>query len=123
MLGILPNGASYLLMTSEQMHKFTLKYRLPVPRNPRKAGDYLSLSPIYFNSYKELSDKIGTYKYRPGNQSTREQGAPSLDHSKANRGYVRNGPDIVHYRGYFEQQRWACRFPPFLACARSDAFL
>lgn len=105
--GILPSGASYLLMTSEQMHDFTLKHRLDIPRKPEpwRAANFLSLSPIYFNELSELAAKIATYKQRPRNKNRREHEEP-LDNSQANRGYVQAGADVVHYRGDFEHQRW-----------------
>ncbi|KAF8553061.1 hypothetical protein OG21DRAFT_1308971 [Imleria badia] len=107
-LGILPSGASYLLITSEQMHEFTHKHRLGVRREPWRANDFLSLSPIYFNDVEELSAKIATYKQRARNQNRRDLEKP-LDNSQANRGYVGMGPDVVHYRAYFEQQRMLYR--------------
>lgn len=102
--GILPSGASYLLMTSEQMLEFTHKHRLQAPRDSWKAKEFLSLSPIYFNSLDELSAKIATYKQRPRNKNRRESETPQ-DNSQANRGYVKTGQDVVHYRAYFEHQR------------------
>lgn len=103
--GILPSGASYLLMTSEQMLEFTRKHRLKIPRESWQARDFLSLSPIYFNDLNELAAKIATYKQRPRNKNRRESEVPQ-DNSQANRGYVKTGSDVVHYREYFEQQRW-----------------
>lgn len=105
MPGILPSGASYLLMTGEQMLEFTLRHRLQIPReSPWKTTDFLSLSPIYFSSIDELSAKLATYKQRPRNKNRREFEEPQ-DNSQANRGYVKTGSDVVHYRAYFEQQR------------------
>lgn len=102
--GILPSGASYLLMTSEQMLEFTHKHRLRIPRDPWVATEFLSLSPIYFSLRKELSDKIAAYKQRPRNKNRREFEQVE-DNSQANRGYVKTGSDVVHYRAYFEHQR------------------
>ena len=102
--GVLPSGASYLLMTNEQMLEFTHKHRLRPPRDSWRATAFLSLSPIYFNSHAELTAKIATYKQRPRNKNRREFEEP-LDNSQANRGYVKTGSDVVHYRAYFEQQR------------------
>ncbi|KAG9312525.1 hypothetical protein JVU11DRAFT_6920 [Chiua virens] len=111
-LGILPSGASYLLMSSEQVLEFTLRHRLP-PRNDRgswRSSDFVSLSPIHFTSSEELAAKISTYKQRPRNNNRRESASEPLDNSQANRGYVRTaGSDIVHYRAYFEHQRTLCR--------------
>ncbi|KAI6137517.1 hypothetical protein EDD17DRAFT_1501627 [Pisolithus thermaeus] len=103
-LGILPCGASYVLLTTEQMHLFTQKYRLNIPRGSWRSSDFLSLSPIYFHSEAELSSKLATYKQRPRNKNRRETEEPR-DNSQANRGYVA-GPVSVHYRAYFEQQRY-----------------
>lgn len=86
------------------MHEFTHKHRLVIPRDPWQASAFLSLSPIYFNSLNELSAKIATYKQRPRNKNRREY-EESQDNSQANRGYVKTGSDVVHYRAYFEQQR------------------
>lgn len=102
-LGILPCGASYVLLTTEQMHLFTQKYRLNIPRGSWRSSDFLSLSPIYFRSEAELSSKLATYKQRPRNKNRRETEEPR-DNSQANRGYI-SGPVLVHYRAYFEQQR------------------
>ncbi|KIJ67190.1 hypothetical protein HYDPIDRAFT_84951 [Hydnomerulius pinastri MD-312] len=104
-LGILPSGASYLLMTTEQMLSFTHKYRLSTPRNPWKATEFLSLSPIYFHSAQELSAKLATYKQRPRNKNRREVEEPQ-DNSQANRGYVRTNVQVMHHRAYFENQRY-----------------
>ncbi|KAI6152916.1 hypothetical protein EDD17DRAFT_1705389 [Pisolithus thermaeus] len=103
-LGMLPCGASYVLLTTEQMHLFTQKYRLNIPRGSWRSSDFLSLSPIYFYSEAELSSKLATYKQRPRNKNRRETEEPR-DNSQANRGYVA-GPASVHYRAYFEQQRY-----------------
>lgn len=102
--GILPSGASYLLMSGEQMQQFTQKHRLAPPRNPWRASNFLSLSPIYFSSYDELAAKIATYKQRPRNKNRREHEVIE-DNSQANRGYVKTGSGVVHYRAYFEHQR------------------
>ncbi|KAI6021006.1 hypothetical protein EDC04DRAFT_2575804 [Pisolithus marmoratus] len=103
-LGILPCGASYVLLTTEQMHLFTQKHRLHIPRGSWRSSDFLSLSPIHFRSEAELSSKLATYKQRPRNKNRRETEEPR-DNSQANRGYVA-GPISVHYRAYFEQQRY-----------------
>ncbi|KAF9242855.1 hypothetical protein BU15DRAFT_43401 [Melanogaster broomeanus] len=102
-LGVLPSGASYLLMTAEQMLAFTHKHRLRTPRGPWRATDFISLSPIYFNSIQELSEKIATYKQRPRNKNRRDL-EETQDNSQANRGYVKTDLRVVHYRGYFENQ-------------------
>ncbi|KAF9221128.1 hypothetical protein BS17DRAFT_712520 [Gyrodon lividus] len=103
-LGILPSGASYLLMSTEQMLAFTHKHRLSTPRSPWRATDFLSLSPIYFDSRQELSAKFAAYRQRPRNKNRRDL-EETQDNSQANRGYVRTDPDVVHYRAYFENQR------------------
>ncbi|KIO00662.1 hypothetical protein M404DRAFT_1003660 [Pisolithus tinctorius Marx 270] len=102
-LGILPSGASYVLLSTEQMHSFTQKHRLSIPRRPWRSSDFLSLSPVYFRTEAELSSKLATYKQRPRNKNRRETEEPK-DNSQANRGYVA-GPISVHYRAYVEQQR------------------
>lgn len=90
------------------MLEFTHEHRLKIPRNPWKATNFVSLSPIYFNSLEELTAKIATYKQRPRNKNRREFEEPQ-DNSQANRGYVKTGSNVVHYRGYFEHQRWVPR--------------
>ncbi|KAI6144380.1 hypothetical protein BKA82DRAFT_4177387 [Pisolithus tinctorius] len=88
-LGILPSGASYVLLSTEQMHSFTQKHRLSIPRRPWRSSDFLSLSPVYFRTEAELSSKLATI----GGETEEPK-----DNSQANRGYV-------HYRAYVEQQR------------------
>ncbi|KAL4072058.1 hypothetical protein J3A83DRAFT_4092903 [Scleroderma citrinum] len=101
---ILPSGASYVLMTTEQMLKFTHMHRLRIPRGPWRATDFTSLSPIYFASHRELSAKLTTYKQRPRNKNRRGDEVLQ-DNSQANRGYIKTGTNAKHYRAYFEQQR------------------
>ncbi|KIK92515.1 hypothetical protein PAXRUDRAFT_13188 [Paxillus rubicundulus Ve08.2h10] len=91
-------------MGAEQMLAFTHKHRLRTPRSPWRAMDFLSLSPIYFNSHQELSAKFAVYKQRPRNKNRREF-EQLLDNSQANRGYAKTDSHVVHYRAYFENQR------------------
>ena len=91
-------------MSSEQMLEFTYKHRLRIPRDPWKATEFVSLSPIYFNSSEELTAKIATYKQRPRNKNRREVEEPQ-DNSQANRGHLKTGSNVMHYREYFEHQR------------------
>ncbi|OBZ65778.1 hypothetical protein A0H81_14333 [Grifola frondosa] len=58
-LGILPNGASYLLV-SEDQYKQVFGFRLPRSQ-PLLSQQFLSLSPIHFVNTKELSVKLHAY--------------------------------------------------------------
>jgi hypothetical protein len=93
-------------MPSEQTFKFTRDYHIVLERvrEPWRASQFLSLSPIYFDTKDELSAKIASYKQRPRNKNRREFEEPK-DNSQANRGYVLAGTNAEHYRAYFEQQR------------------
>ncbi|KIM58031.1 hypothetical protein SCLCIDRAFT_1218962 [Scleroderma citrinum Foug A] len=79
-------------------------HRLKIPRDAWNASQFMSLSPIYFASQRELSAKLTTYKQRPRNKNRREDENPQ-DNSSANRGYIMTGTKTIHYRAYFEQQR------------------
>lgn len=86
------------------MLSFTHMHRLKIPRDAWNASQFMSLSPIYFASQRELSEKLTTYKQRPRNKNRREDENPQ-DNSSANRGYIMTGTKTIHYRAYFEQQR------------------
>ncbi|KAG1744996.1 uncharacterized protein EDB91DRAFT_1122053 [Suillus paluster] len=100
-LGILPNGASYVLMTSHQMWAFVRKHGLRPPRKPWKVDNFLSLSPIYFATKNDLQEKLKTYKVKA---QKKKQDKDKEDNSPANRGFIRGDyPDSP--RAFFENQR------------------
>lgn len=102
-LGILHNGASYVLMTSHQMWTFSRKHRLrPSHRRPWKVDKFASLSPIYFATKSDLQDKLKTYKVK-----SHKNKKDKWDNSPANRGFFqldgRGAPG--NPRADFENQR------------------
>ncbi|KAG2155324.1 uncharacterized protein EDB93DRAFT_101182 [Suillus bovinus] len=102
-LGILHNGASYVLMTSHQMWTFIRKHRLrPSPRRPWKVDNFASLSPIYFAAKSDLQDKLKTYKVK-----TQKNKKDKEDNSPANRGFFQLGDRGApgNPRAEFENQR------------------
>ncbi|KII88895.1 hypothetical protein PLICRDRAFT_589201 [Plicaturopsis crispa FD-325 SS-3] len=102
-LGILPSGASYLLVTADQFHALTFRHHCLEPKpsqRPWSATDFMSLSPIVFHDVGELKQKIGTYKHKAGKNI-------SGDTSQANKAYVSSGNDRTagESRAAYEQQR------------------
>ncbi|KAG1865001.1 hypothetical protein DFJ58DRAFT_771944 [Suillus subalutaceus] len=86
-LGILHNGASYVLMTSHQMWAFVRKHHLrPSPKRPWKVDEFASLSPIYFATKGDLQDKLKTYKVK-----SQKNKKDKWDNSPANRGFFQLG--------------------------------
>ncbi|KAH7906362.1 hypothetical protein BJ138DRAFT_1016351 [Hygrophoropsis aurantiaca] len=99
-LGILPCGASYVLMTEKQMVAFSARHRERVPnKHPVEASYFTSLSPIRFFSLDDLSKKLATYKRKANSKQS------DLDDSPANRGYVKMKNIVEHHRDDFEHQR------------------
>ncbi|OJA11338.1 hypothetical protein AZE42_04933 [Rhizopogon vesiculosus] len=99
-LGILPNGASYVLMTSHQMWAFVRKHGLRPPRRPWKVDNFVSLSPIYFATKNDLQEKLKTYRVKSQKNKQDKE-----DNSQANRGFVRVRGHPENTRGDFENQR------------------
>lgn len=102
-LGILHNGASYVLMTSHQMWAFIRKHRLrPSHRRPWKVDQFASLSPIYFATRRDLQDKLKTYKVKSQKNKRDKE-----DNSPANRGFFQLGERGApgNPRADFENQR------------------
>ncbi|KAG0704054.1 hypothetical protein DFH29DRAFT_802373 [Suillus ampliporus] len=99
-LGILPNGASYVLMTSHQMWAFVRKHGLRPPRSSWKVDKFISLSPIYFATKNDLQEKLKTYKVKSQKNKQDKE-----DNSPANRGFVRVRGHPDNPRGDFENQR------------------
>ncbi|PIL24311.1 hypothetical protein GSI_14064 [Ganoderma sinense ZZ0214-1] len=100
-LGIRPNGASYLLLPVDQ---FDARFGQQRPRDrPWNAHDFESLSPIQFGTEKALIDKLASYV---SNKKTR--GGDPRDRSKANTEYTSGGEalsDRGEERSCFEHQR------------------
>ncbi|KAG1748154.1 hypothetical protein EDB19DRAFT_1630341 [Suillus lakei] len=105
-LGILPYGASYVLMTSHQMWAFVRKHHLRPPRRPSwRVDDFVSLSPIYFATKGDLQDKLKTYKVKSQKNKKDKE-----DNSPANRGFVQlrergSSSNSGNPRADFENQR------------------
>lgn len=102
-LGILPCGASYVLMTSHQMWTFVRKHRQRPPgKRPWKVDDFVSLSPIYFATKSDLQDKLKTYKVKSQKNKKDKE-----DNSPANRGFIqlRERGNSSNPRADFENQR------------------
>ncbi|KAG2148836.1 hypothetical protein DEU56DRAFT_869590 [Suillus clintonianus] len=103
-LGILPCGASYVLMTSHQMWTFVRKHRQRPPgKRPWKVDDFVSLSPIYFATKSDLQDKLKTYKVKSQKNKKDKE-----DNSPANRGFIqlRERGNSSNARADFENQRF-----------------
>lgn len=76
-LGILPNGASSLLMPVNRV-------RLPA-KSHKQACDFISLSPIHFDDVNELEKKLEWLK--PRTSGSRAKKGKDMDTSSANQGY------------------------------------
>ncbi|KAI1794692.1 hypothetical protein LXA43DRAFT_996154 [Ganoderma leucocontextum] len=99
-LGIRPNGASYLLLPVDRFDS-----RLgPQPRDrPWSANDFESLSPIQFGQKEDLVDKLSSYVSNKKNKDRNPR-----DRSKANTEYTAGGEDLSDRgdeRSCFEHQR------------------
>lgn len=84
--GILPSGASYLLMNSDQMGIFARAFGLRTLREFWPSSMFASLSPIHFSTAEDLLKKLKTYNQK-SNKGKKED---VYDNSQANRGYVKN---------------------------------
>ena len=106
-LGILPNGASYILATPAQMNKISSYCRGGRLGRGQLASDYASLSPIHFRSLSDLERKVRSYlqKARKGAKAFRREtvGNP-VDNSQANKPYFL-GNSANTSRANFEHQR------------------
>lgn len=112
-LGILESGASYLLLTPSEMDDIarTARQKPTRGRNTYPASDFLSLSPISFETVDALTKKLKSYTQstkssRKKNRATVESRANEEPHdsSQSNKTYVR-GERSRRYA--FEQQRSA----------------
>ena len=93
-LGITSKGASYVLLTEQQMLEIQRVLETRNPRSQISRMKFASLSPIYFNSGIELQKKLSLYKCN-------FKGPKNEDNSVANKGYRRESPARAH----FEHQR------------------
>jgi len=102
-LGIRPNGASYLLLPESRYR--AMRWRLPNSRYDL-ADKFLSLSPIHFANRAELDKKLKSYASTKSNK-----GIPKdqiRDRSKANTSFTVAGSGLSEagrIRGAFEMQR------------------
>ena len=123
MLGILPNGASYLLLPTSVYDAF--EWRIPrgvdveeLPVHPgaikamfkrRQAyppSRFISLSPITFRAHDSLVAKLNEHAQRP------KKNSPDRDRSKANTLFTSSGerPEVLTAQGLnratFEYHRY-----------------
>ncbi|KZT71334.1 hypothetical protein DAEQUDRAFT_755839 [Daedalea quercina L-15889] len=112
-LGIRPNGASYLLLPESRL--YALRWRPPNSR-PYPPERFISLSPIYFVNRAELEKKLKLHASVKSNK-----GIPKdqiRDRSKANTTYTVAGDGLSkagEVRGSFELQRLLVLSRPMLA--------
>ena len=93
--GIRPSGASSILIpTSEWVKNEAFRY----PGTPQPASDFLSLSPLQFNSSLQLSKKLNSLK--PKGKRRGE------DDSAANKAYFGNVGQSGKFRSAFEHNRY-----------------
>ena len=106
-LGMFNTGASYLLVSKNQLETL-LKARkvLGRPDHGHPASDYVCLSPIVFHSTEELRAKLKTYEQSA--RKKRRAGSFEQDTSAANKMFVQSNPA----RAQFELQRRAKLLPP-----------
>ncbi|TDL24994.1 hypothetical protein BD410DRAFT_826908 [Rickenella mellea] len=103
-LGIIPNGASYLLMTSDQMSTLTRSHTHCRPNGrPSLATQFTSLSPIIFRSVEELLRKVKTYSTQARKKKS-AQNNRDIDTSRANKAFFLTDSTDV-FRANFEHQR------------------
>ncbi|KAI0748485.1 hypothetical protein C8Q80DRAFT_742320 [Daedaleopsis nitida] len=105
-LGIRPNGASYMLLPQHE----SFRYRLDRPRNPAKVADeFESLSPIQFATKHDLAEKLKSYDSTRSKKKKNSE-EPVKDLSRANKRYtIQLGPEKLTEEGIarssFEHQR------------------
>ncbi|KZV63461.1 hypothetical protein PENSPDRAFT_757948 [Peniophora sp. CONT] len=101
-LGITPNGASYLLLPRAWVRSWNERAGGPAfsVRYPRNT-EFLSLSPIHFIGMDSLSARLKSYEQRSDKKSGGKQ-----DTSKANRPYFMSRATVQgQIRGDFENSR------------------
>ncbi|KAH8099516.1 hypothetical protein BXZ70DRAFT_942089 [Cristinia sonorae] len=80
-LGILPCGASYLLLREETFFRYFPRSR--DAGRPWYSSEFRSLSPVYFSSREALEKKLKLYVH-----NKKSKGGPARDRSKANTAYT-----------------------------------
>jgi hypothetical protein len=94
-IGIRPSGASAILIpTSEWIKNEAFRY----PGTPHLVADFLSLSPLQFNSALQLYKKLTSFKPK-GKR-------PGEDDSAANKPYLGNVGQSGRFRSAFEHNRY-----------------
>ncbi|PCH37738.1 hypothetical protein WOLCODRAFT_135818 [Wolfiporia cocos MD-104 SS10] len=100
-LGILPNGASYILIPESRYVRS--RWRRFPPKEPLRPERFISLSPIHFSSKEALDKKLSTMVSKKKNKNGERR-----DRSKANTSYTVAGDALTkagEARAYFEHQR------------------
>ena len=95
----MPSGASYVLVSQDLYER----RRFPRSRELWPADRFLSLSPIRFNTAKELSKKLHSLASKKTNRNEKPR-----DRSKANTSYTTIAADLTEQgnaRAAFEHQR------------------
>jgi hypothetical protein len=109
-LGILDSGASYLLVTPAEMERLERETReRPFRgRNPYPLSDYLSLSPIVFDSEALFLKKLKSYarSAKASRKKNSRLNEVPRDTSQANKTYALGGHS-TSTRYAFEHQRYA----------------
>lgn len=97
--GILPSGASYLLLEEEPFRRIFGRVK-----SPWHSSEFRSLSPVHFDSMDDLQKKLALYVSNKKNKN----GEPR-DRSKANTAYtihgIREHTAAGEIRSEFEWQR------------------
>lgn len=127
--GIYPNGASYLLLPATDM--LAVRQRIisdnlnaELRPHPRYASDFVSLSPITFNSAAELCEKMKRYRPKPkrkNNEGRQRGGKTALggDTSAENDRFLHvEATEPETLRSEFERQRWVIRISVSLLSLR-----
>ncbi|EIW85545.1 hypothetical protein CONPUDRAFT_162718 [Coniophora puteana RWD-64-598 SS2] len=109
--GVLPNGATNILLTKPQMIELTRNhgYRQPY-HSPHTASSYLSLSPLSFDFPSRTALERKLEKYKQKSNKGKKAPADMIDNSPANKAYYYDGSDttatpIGRARAFFEHNR------------------
>ncbi|ETW86157.1 hypothetical protein HETIRDRAFT_457652 [Heterobasidion irregulare TC 32-1] len=100
-LGIVPSGASYLLLPLDRWPALQRAYGLRTPHKSRPASAYLSLSPIHFDTPAAFKKKLDSLRPKKTKQPT--------DTSQANKRYAIGPKDGGAPRAAFEHSRLLLR--------------
>ena len=117
--GVLPCGASYLLLPATPETHRDLKLAL-FRGKAHDPARYVALSPVVFATRQELAAKLDRLAQKAGKKKKREQ---ERDRSQANTHYTTGqSTDVITEAGKdratFEFSRYVCT----LGCARAHAF-